>query len=88
MMFSKFVMIRFEAIPVIQLLVSLKSEQKDPEFAFVIVVFPVKTIMWKHPALSLTSNTFSFNFKKFNNLNKLSESVFLPFPAYYISVVA
>lgn len=57
MMFSKFVMIRFEAIPVIQLLVSLKSEQKDPEFAFVIVVFPVK-IMWKHPALSLTSNIF------------------------------
>lgn len=87
MMFSKFV-IRFKAIPIIQLLVSLKSEQKDLKFAFVIVVFPVKTITWKHPALSLTSTIFYFNFKKFNNLSKLSESIFLTFPAYYISVVA
>lgn len=87
MVFSKFVMIRFKAFLVIQILVSLKSEQKDPQFACV-TVFPVKTITWKHPALSLTSTIFYFNFKKFNNLNKLSESVFLPFPTCYISVVA
>ena len=45
MMFSKFVMVRFKALPVIQILASLKLEQKDPKFAFVTVVFAVKTIM-------------------------------------------
>lgn len=43
-MSSKFVMLRFKALPVIQVSASLKSEQKDPKFAF-IVVFPVKTIV-------------------------------------------
>lgn len=71
--------IRFKALPVIQVLVSLKAEQRDLKFVFVIVVFPVKTIIWKHPALSLTSTIFCFNSKKLNNLNKLSENVFLPF---------
>lgn len=88
MMFSKFVMIRFKALPCIQILASLKSEQKDLKFAFVIVVFSVKTIMWKHPALSLTSTIFYFNFKKLSNLNKLSESIFLPSPTCSVSVVA
>lgn len=77
-MVSKFV-IRFKALPVIQALASLKAEQRDLKFVFVIVVSPVKMIMWKHPALSLTSTIFYFNFKKFNNLNKLAESIFLPF---------
>lgn len=78
MLVSKFV-IRFKALPVIQVLTSLTAEQRDLKFVFVIVVFPGKTIMWKHPALSLTSTIFYFNFKKFNNLNKLSESIFLSF---------
>lgn len=44
MMVSKFI-IRLKALPVIQVLASLKAEQRDLKFVFVIVVFPVKTIM-------------------------------------------
>ena len=43
-MVSKFV-IRFKALPVIQALASLKAEQRDLKFVFVIVVSPVKMIM-------------------------------------------
>lgn len=44
MMVSKFV-IKFKALPVIQVLASLKAKQRDLKFVFVIIVFPVKMIM-------------------------------------------
>lgn len=44
MMVSKF-FIRYKTLPVIQVLTSLKAEQRDLKFVFVIVGFPVKMIM-------------------------------------------